>query len=196
MGDTATAIAHVARATPAGRPAAWRESWNLLRQSVAKEQAAIASLRRLAGRGRAAEVLQSASRRVEALLGNELDALERAYGALTGQNLPNIELSAEERAMADKVYVPLADPAAFEDALERTRPARGAPRARDALHPMLRFEALNFADGRRSAFEVYEAVAAEALSAGEWYYGKVTPAQVLAVLDAGTASGAFTLRKR
>ena len=61
---------------------------------------------------------------------------------------------------------------------------------------MMRFEVLNFADGRRSAFEVYEAVAAQALSAGEWYYGRVTPAAVLAVLDSGATAGAFTVRKR
>ena len=55
---------------------------------------------------------------------------------------------------------------------------------------------LNFADGRRSAWEVYEAVAAEALSAGEWYYGRVTPQDVQAALDAAAAKGAFTVRKR
>ena len=91
------------------------------------------------------------------------------YGALTGQNLPNIELSPDERAMADKVYVPLPTRPP-----SRTRSRRWVRTG--ALHPMMRFEALNFADGRRSAFEVYEAVAAEALSAGEWYYGQVTPA--------------------
>jgi hypothetical protein len=91
--------------------------------------------------------------------------------------------------MAEKVYLPLPDAAAFEDALDKMRPA-------GALHPMMRFEVLNFADGRRSAFEVYEAVAAEALSAGEWYYGRVTPKDVLAVLDSGVAAGAFTVRKR
>ena len=53
---------------------------------------------------------------------------------------------------------------------------------------MMRFEVLNFADGRRSAFEVYEAVAAEALSAGEWYYGRVTPE--------GRARGARLGRRR
>ena len=187
--DGATATAHLARSTPAERPAAYRAAWTLLRQSVAKEQGALASLRRLAGRSRANEVLQAASKRLESTLAGELDALERAYSALTGQNLPNIDLSPDERAMAEKLYLPLADPAAFEDALQKVR--RGG-----ALHPMLRFEALNFADGRRSAFEVYEAVAAEALSAGEWYYGRVTPKDVLEVLDAGAAAGAFTVRKR
>jgi hypothetical protein len=60
----------------------------------------------------------------------------------------------------------------------------------------MRFEVTNFADGKRSAWEVYEAVAAEALSAGEWYYGKVTPADVRAVLEAGAKAGAFRVEGR
>jgi len=188
--DGATAAAHVARSAPAAREAAWRQSWNLLRQSVQKEQAALASLRRLAGRGRASELLSNASRRLEDSLGPELDALERAYTALTGRPLPNIDLSGDERAMAEKVFVPLADFAAFEDALDRMKRPAGK------LHSLMRFEVLNFADGRRSAWEVYEAVAAEALSAGEWYYGTVAPAEVLALLEAGASAGAFSVRKR
>jgi len=194
--DGATAMAQLARSSPAARPAAWRASWNLLRQSVLKEQAALGSLRRIAGRGRTADLLQNASRRLEGTLATELDALERGYGALTGQNLPNIDLSGDERAMAEKVYVPLADPAAFEDALERMPRTGAAPRPEAAVHPMMRFEVLNFADGRRSAWEVYEAVAAEALSAGEWYFGAVAPADVFALLEAGATAGAFTVRKR
>jgi hypothetical protein len=188
--DSATAVAHVAGSAPAGREAAWRDSWNLLRQSILKEQAALASLRRLAGKGRSAELIANASRRLEDSLGPELTALERAFTALTGKPLPNIDLAGDERVMAEKVFVPLPDPAAFEDALARTERSGGQ------LHPMMRFEVLNFADGRRSAWEVYEAVAAEALSAGEWYYGKVAPGDVLAVLEAGAKAGAFSVRKR
>jgi hypothetical protein len=191
--DTATAVAHLARSAPADRAAAWRDAWNLVRQAVAREQGALGSLRRLAGRGPAGELLQAASRRLDATLSSELDALERAYTALSGQNLPNIDLSAEERAMAEKVYVPLADSAAFEDALDKIQRRE---RGQGGLHAMMRFETLNFADGRRSAWEVYEAVAAEALSAGEWYYGRVTPQDVSAALDAAAAAGAFTVRKR
>jgi hypothetical protein len=191
--DTATAVAHLARSAPLDRAASWRDAWNLVRQSVTREQGALGSLRRLAGRGPASELLQAASRRLEATLASELDALERAYAALTGQNLPNVDLSAEERAMAEKVYVPLADPAAFEDALDKIQRRE---RGQAGLHAMMRFEALNFSDGRRSAWEVYEAVAAEALSAGEWYYGRVTPQDVSAALDAAAAAGAFTVRKR
>jgi hypothetical protein len=60
---------------------------------------------------------------------------------------------------------------------------------------MMQFEVYNFADGRRTAWDVYEAVAAEALSAGEWYYGQVRPADVLDALEKAARAGAFTLRK-
>ena len=45
----------------------------------------------------------------------------------------------------------------------------------DGLHSMMQFEVYNFADGRRTALEVHEAVAAEALAAGRWYYGASGP---------------------
>jgi hypothetical protein len=41
---------------------------------------------------------------------------------------------------------------------------------------------------------VYEAVAAEALSAGAWYYGKVKPAAVLEALEQAARAGAFTVK--
>jgi hypothetical protein len=186
---TDAAIAHLASAEPGGREAAWREARNLVRQSHLKEKSALASLRPLAGRGRGADVIGAASRRVEDSMGVELDLLERAYAGLTGTNPPNLDLAPEERAMAARVYVPLADPAALEDALGKIERA-------GELHPMMRFEAYNFADGRRSAWEVYEAVAAEALAAGEWYYGRVRPADVRAALEAGVKAGAFTVRDR
>jgi len=55
---------------------------------------------------------------------------------------------------------------------------------------------LNFADGKRNAWEIYEAVAAEALSAGEWYYGRVRPAEVRAVLEAAAKARALSARDR
>ena len=64
------------------------------------------------------------------------------------------------------------------------------------LHKLMKFEVLNFADGTRTAWEVYEAVAAEALSAGEWYYGKVRPGDALAVLEAAKEVGAFEVKTR
>ena len=87
------------------------------------------------------------------------------------------------------VYVPVADLGAWYDAMEKVRPVPG-------LHRMMQFEAYNFADGRRSALEVYEAVAAEALAAGAWYYGTVQAADVREALERAARAGAFTTRKK
>jgi hypothetical protein len=59
---------------------------------------------------------------------------------------------------------------------------------------MMRFEVYNFADGRRNAFEIYEAVASEALSAGGWVYGSVGAADVLEALERAAKAGAYTLK--
>ena len=91
--------------------------------------------------------------------------------------------------MMAKVFVPVTNIGAFKDALDTVKPV-------DGLHAMMRFETYNFADGRRSALEVYRAVAAEALSAGDWYYGTVAPADVQEALERAAKAGAFTLRAR
>ena len=117
----------------------------------------------------------------------DVDILERTYTAITGQNPPNLDLGQEERAMAAKVFAPVTDIGAVEDALRNVKAVEG-------LHPTMRFEALNFADGKRNAYEVYEAVAAEALSAGEWYFGAVKPADVLELLERAARAGVLTVK--
>ena len=185
--DTATAVAYVMQAAPAERAAAYRAARNLIRHSYHKQMAALASVRRLGAKGRTADYIGEASQNLEDLLANDLRALEKAYPAITGQGVPNIEPSKEEQAMAARVYVPVADAAQFFEAL-------GKAKAVEGLHAMMRFEVMNFADGRRNALEVYEAVAAEALSAGEWYYSQVTPADVRETLERAAKAGAFTVK--
>jgi len=43
------------------------------------------------------------------------------------------------------------------------------------LSPLMQFAAMNWIDGKRNAAEIARRVEAEALSAGAWYYGPVTP---------------------
>jgi hypothetical protein len=57
----------------------------------------------------------------------------------------------------------------------------------ETLHPVMQYEALNYVAGQRSVLDIYNAVRAESLSAGEWCYGKVTPADV---------AGRFEVRRR
>jgi hypothetical protein len=130
-----------------------------------------------------------AGERLESSLGEDLRSLERAYVAITGQTLPNVEPTRDEEALERLVYVPVPDYGTWREALARVK-------AVDGLHPMMRFEVYNFADGKRSALEVYDAVAAEALSAGEWYYGSVKAADVKEALERAAQAGAFTVRKK
>jgi len=189
-GDLATAVVQLAEAAADGRDAAYRAARNLVVQSNAKERAALGSIRRLAGRGRAAELVARLQEQIEEQVGADLDSVERAYVAVAGKNPPNVEPTKAEREMMAKVFVPTSDLGTWIDALaEKMKPVAG-------LHAVMQFEVLNFADGRRNAFEVYEAVAAEALSAGSFYYGEVKPESVQEVLERGVKAGAFTLKSR
>ena len=91
--------------------------------------------------------------------------------------------------MTRAVYAPSGDAAEQSRSLRKVEAPSG-------LHSLMKFEVLNFADGKRTAWEIYEAVAAEALSAGPWYYGTVTPARVQAVLDSAVTAGSLEVRKR
>ena len=62
------------------------------------------------------------------------------------------------------------------------------------LHTLMKWEAMNFVDGRRSVLDIYRAVRAEAQSAGEWYYGKVSAKQIADLLDACVKAGIFRLK--
>ena len=96
-------------------------------------------------------------------------------------------LSADEQALAKKVYAPVPDLGPWQDAMVKIKAVEG-------LHSMMRFEVYNFADGKRTALEVYQSVAAEALSAGAWYYGDVRPADVREALERAVQAGAYTVR--
>ena len=186
--DVAKAVAYVAESAPAARERAFRAARSLVRHSTLKEMEALGSLRRMAPKGRAAEYARDMAQRLEDGLASDLQGVEKAYEAIAGKNPPNLELSKDEKAMAAKVFVPTADIAKVQDARDTMRGA--AP----GLHGMMRFEALNFADGKRNAYEIYEAVASEALSAGTWYYGEVKPADVMALLDKAAEAGILTVR--
>lgn len=186
-GDAATAVELLARAAPGEQDAAFRAARRLILHSHRKEAAALASVRRLSPKGRGADFVAQALTRLQNAEEQELASLEKAFGAISGKNPPNIEPSDEERAMMTKVFAPVPDIGVFEDAMEKVKPV-------EDLHAMMRFEVYNFADGKRSAYEVYEAVAAEALSGGEWYYGTVKAGDVLETLERAAKAGAYTLK--
>ena len=161
-----------------------------VRQSYRREQAALGSVPRMAPRSRAGESSRPGGRRSStAQMARDLRALDEAWTAITGSAVPALERTPEEQELAAPGLRADEDIGAWQDAMERVK-------AVDGLHAMMQFEVYNFADGRRTALEVYEAVAAEALSAGRWYYGNVTPAAVREALERATKAGAFTVSRK
>ena len=62
------------------------------------------------------------------------------------------------------------------------------------LHPLMAYETLNFVDGTRTVSEIFRAVAAEADSAGDWYYGQVTRDDISSYLDSAATAGIVTMQ--
>ena len=71
---------------------------------------------------------------------------------------------------------------------------REKARVRTNLHGLMRDEVFNFVDGRRSYYDIYKAVYAEAEAAGSWYYGTVTLQDVSSLLDAAVQAQALSLK--
>lgn len=188
LADTlSTAITGILEASD--REAALRAGRNLVHQSYLKEAAAIASVRRIAGAGRGVEAIARSVAGLKDAESRDLDSLEKAFVGITGKSPVAAAPSPAEREMRTRVYAPIADLGAYYDAMDNAKPVTG-------LHSILLWETYNFADGKRSAWDVYEAVAAEALAAHEFYYGTVTPELVREALDGAVKAGAFTVATR
>lgn len=188
LADTlSTAITGIVEASD--RDTAIRDGRNLVHQSYLKEEAAIASVRRIAGKGRGVDAIARQVAAVQESESRDQAALDSAFVGITGKSPAKAEPTAVERELRARVYAPIADLGAYYDAMENAKPVAG-------LHSILLWETYNFADGKRTAWDVYEAVAAEALAAHEFYYGTVTPEQVREALDGAVKVGAFTVATR
>jgi hypothetical protein len=165
----------------------WKEANFLIEQGVLREQHALNTIRVFtkgdSKANGAIDELQANMKRN----GSQLDAdLGRFYAQLHG-SLPVFRLSAEETSASKKIpqNVPV-----LKDYFEN----RGKVRFRSNLHGLMRDEVFNFVNGQKSYYDIYKAVYAEAAAAGAWYYGTVTLADVVGLLDAAVEAKALTLK--
>jgi hypothetical protein len=187
--DLNTAIGHV-RDDKAGDPSrSYAEARNLIEQAAARERQAVESVLVFARPGgpHAAFVKARAARILEIGLGlgRELDAF--TLEMTKAKRLAAPALTAEEKEMGGRVPV-------NAGTLDEYFGRRGWFVDFPGLHPIMAKECYCFVDGTRSYLDIYRAVHAEALSAGEFYYGKVTPAAVRALLDGAVAKGVLKLK--
>jgi hypothetical protein len=160
------------------RANAW-DSENMLEQAVQREVAAVESLRTIAGHDAAAlEHIAAARKSVEA-------ARESARPSL----------AAAARVPSPPYPTPVAAGTAPQriDSVDEYLTKRTALKAVPGLHNLMRFEAFNFADGKRSVWDIYSALRAQSLAAGEWYYGHVTPQMVEQLFQNAAQVGLVTL---
>src|SRR5262245_46103078 len=163
-------------------PAARDRAIALVGESVAREQRAVRSLMPLAP--------DSAAIVASALA--QLPSPEAAMARVRSLLAPASSTpppTAEEQGANARVPSFVDDVAAFlEKRSKIKRPAN--------LHPLMAYEVLNFADGVRSIGDIFRAVAAEADTAGDWYYGTVTLADVTSYLDSAADAGVVTMGKK
>ncbi len=189
--DLKTAIEHVRKAGKGEEAGAYWEARRLVELAAERERKAVGSVLVFAKAGGANEafVKARAARIFEIGQGlrSDLDAffLERT-GA---RKVPAETMTEEEKAMS--ALVP-------ENAgtLDEYFGKRGWFVDFPGLHPIMAKECYCFVDGRRSYLDIYREVLAEAMSAGEHYYGKVAPAAVRSLLDQAVKKGVLKLRTK
>jgi hypothetical protein len=162
--DLAVGTALLASASEADRFRAYQDALNLLAQAEMREATGLESVRKYAGENMR-KLLDSLSEDFKLTELNHRQRLEEWYIALRGGKAP-AAVNEREIALAAKVPHNLGT---LGEYLRHKRDIEGP----EGLHPLLRYEALNYVDGKRSILDIYRAVRAESLSAGEWYYGVV-----------------------
>lgn len=166
----------------------YKRACNQLRQAFLREEKAIDSV----------SVFLSTDSSLMALLQNykmSLKKLHKEYQAdldrhfciVTGEKkLPVLTLTAREKVLNKKVPNPITS---VEDYLAKRRQIAFV----EGLHSLMAYEIVNFVDGKNSYLDIFNAVSAEALSAGKFYYGKVTLDAVEKFLNNAAAVGIITL---
>ncbi|HEV2879818.1 MAG TPA: M28 family peptidase [Pyrinomonadaceae bacterium] len=165
----------------------WKEANYLVEQGVLREQRALDTIRVFASPGsKAAASLGELGANMKRN-GAQLTAdLETYYTQLRGARPAPVKLSEAETAAAKKIPQNTAIKDYFGN--------RDNVRVRTGLHGLMRDEVFNFVDGRRSYYDIYKAVYAEAAAAGSWYYGTVTLQDVTSLLDAAVQARALTFK--
>jgi hypothetical protein len=166
----------------------WKRASAIVEQGQLREARALESIRSFVG------VNQDAARLVNESVGavaNESATVELAdfYRRLYRAAPPKIVLTEAELAASRKVPSNVASLDEYFTNRGKVSFAAGG-----RMHGLMRSEVWNFVDGRRSFYDIYKAVYAEAAAGGGWYYGTVTLEDVTRLLDAAVEAKALTLK--
>jgi hypothetical protein len=167
----------------------WKRASAIVEQGALREQRALESIRVFAGNNQEAARLVGESARAPADANAATSELAALYRRLYRSEPPRAALTEAEAAASRKVPSNVASLEEYFTNRAKVRQAAGG-----RLHGLMRTEVWNFVDGRRSYYDIYKAVYAEAAVGGSWYYGTVTLEDVTRLLDAAVDAKALTLR--
>jgi hypothetical protein len=167
----------------------WKRANIIIAQGTEREWRALASVRAFVGESRDAARLLDSMSNAFLVNGGTSAQLDAFYQQLYRAEPPRTTGTPAELAANRKVPV---NAASLEDYFKNRQKVPNSAGGR--LHGLMRAEVFNFVDGRRSYYDIYKAVYAEAAAAGEWYYGTVALEDVVRLLDAAVEARALTLR--
>ena len=170
-----------ADATTDALRAAYKDAWTLLDEAESREVMGLESVRRFSSKD-VQRLLESLEEDMKLTELNHQKRIEEWYVALGGKKVPPA-LEENERAADSQVPMMAGN---LGDFLKRKQEVEGPK----TLHALMKFEAFNYMDGRRSLLDIYRAVRAESLSAGDWYYGTVQLRDIEALFNAAQKEGA------
>ena len=167
----------------------WKNANILIEQGILRELHALNSVSKIAGNDAASiRSITSAVSQMklkQTVLLSELGEYYKRVNAV--DKVPVIKLNTQELAASKKIV-------SNQPVLDTYFQKRESYTAGINLHPTMRFELFNFVDGKRSYYDIYKALKAEALSAGVWYYGTVTLEDVTKLLDVNVEKGALVVK--
>ncbi len=167
---------------------AYRVARNQIHQAILREVRAVESLRRLSRGPKGSELIAGFSARLRDQEATRLEELDDFFAWKTGSRPPRLVLDEKERKLARKVPVLPASPEEYYAAQRNIKPVAG-------LHRCLALEALAFVDGKNSYLDICNAVSAEALTAGEHYYGTATREMIEEFLASALSAGIIRLKE-
>jgi hypothetical protein len=163
----------------------WADAHLLIEQGSIRERAALNSMRVIAGTDKTAIAsIDTFLKAVDSRESQMLSELATVYQNKFGK-APALTMTPAQTAAAKKVPMNIASMDEYFKKRDYVQ---------TGMHSHMYSETLNFVDGKRSYYDIYKAVKAEALAAGKFYYGTVTFNDVVKVLDGTVQQGAITLK--
>ncbi|HLF20351.1 MAG TPA: hypothetical protein VI704_06140, partial [Bacteroidota bacterium] len=182
--DALAANYHILRNKDGEPEVAYKEARNLIEQAFDREKRALESCRVFAQQTKSRLQIDNLKKNLGDQLRGTAERLDEFFATTTGKPLPELTLTQKERELSKKI--PINNPDLVEYFAKRTRI--------QGMHGEMQYEVLNFVNGKNSYLDIFKAVQAEAMSAGEFYYGVVKLEDVEKLLDKNVETKAISLK--